>query len=126
MGLIALDPKEIRRFVLKSEKELPTPQQTVFLISPMLFGFRSEVDDALGIGIGEVKNLSSQIVAILKRCLVGWENFNTADGTPVLFVKNSSGGASDESLNRLRPEWRNEIGMEIYLWSELKSADIKN
>ena len=124
---IALDPTRSVRYILASDRAVPSALQTVFLLQPMTVQQEADLknkisvrnaDGSMAIRTGDLE------LETLRGGLVGCENFIGFDGKPVTFTL-SGGRVSDAFLNLIRKEWRAEIASAIYDLNDVSDAEKK-
>lgn len=127
--VIAADPRIPFDYILGIDRKKPRQEQTVFKLKILSPTEEAEIQDS---GISMVKeqefkfNLGKKKIQILKAGLVGWNNFKDRDGKDVLFNTDKNGEPTDESLSRLRPEWRTELANAITEQNTMSEEEIKN
>lgn len=121
---IALTLKQ-KEYVLETDRELPAEEQTKFFIKPLSARQNAQIQDGMRFNKTEngatIENIGTHTLEILKYGLVGWENFNDADGNPIKFTKNM-----DENIDKLCVEYRYELSGAIMELSNLGPAKEKN
>lgn len=117
---IAVSTKEEFEYVLESERdEAGNPKEgaTVFVCRPLTTVEYNQVFVASGnviFGSGELA---------VRRGLLSWRNFKDAAGNDVRLAR-SGGRISDDSINRLSPDWLAELGAEILKRSRAGAEDL--
>lgn len=130
-----------REFVLECDKELPANEQTTFLIVPLSSKAQVEISDLLSKSEGMFTeiviekdgekrthrspipaNYHERVHATLGKCLIGWVNYKDAEGNQLDFNALSP----DERVNRLYPDWREELFAFIESLNYPSEAALKN
>ena len=110
-----------REYILKAERELPTSEQTVFMIRPLTAHETAQIDDIARMNDkGELVSLNAMILERVVRGLVGWRNLKHAEGAELPFSKDQT-----ENLNRIIP-YIPELSTAIDALTELKADEVKN
>lgn len=130
-----------REFILSCDKELPLDQQTIFLIRPLSSKEQIAISDLVSKADGMTAeiviekdgekrthrspvpaNFSERSDDTVMRCLVGWKNYKDEDGKELDFK------AMEPSvwINRLFPEWREEIATFADSLNYPSEAELKN
>jgi len=126
---IAIDPNRVTEYVLECDRALPREKQTIFKVRPPTLAASTEAAATLRSVTrpdGTTTDADGHAFALvmLRRCLVGWENYRTAEGEEVAFEADSGGRPSDKTLARIHPSYRGEIAIAISkLGSEKLSED---
>lgn len=136
---IARSKKEVIRYVLRDDRELPKEQQTVFLLRPLSNVQVASIDAMVDIDLSGTHArvpAGQQRLVALKAGLAGWEGYLDEQGTPVAFavqrgVRSIHGiecqdPPSDATLAWLAAEHWTELADAIRDASRLKAADIPN
>lgn len=117
-------------YVLEDERDLPVEEQTVWLLRPLTYREREEIERGSMVEFsGEHSVLlrgERHVYArkILDRGLEGWRNFRDADGKDVLFMKVNK-ALSEETLDAIKP-YAIELSNAVTESSELRRAAAKN
>lgn len=121
---IAVDPNRTFDYVLTEDRSLPAEQQTVFKLKVLSARELARLEDSVSVmdknGNWQVK-VGTKVLEILSCGLKGWANFKHQNGNLVIFS-----GASEDSFDRLRPEWRRELADAITEQANLSEDEIKN
>lgn len=125
---IALDPKSTWDYVLECDRGEERP--TVFELKALSVRDEARLED----GHASVDRVANAIrvstgttnLEALRAGLVGVRDFFDADGRPVLFDTDKQGRVSDSFLERLHPDWRQELARAIADRVRLTEADRKN
>lgn len=118
---IAVDEKIPFRYILKSDREKPEPERTIFHIKPAT---RRDMRDILSRGRsqdGGVKFNEVEILDFLERYIVGWENFKNSNGELISFDSKKENNLDYLSLHDLRELF--EAAMEL---NQLGETNEKN
>jgi hypothetical protein len=121
----AIDPRKPHEFVVKSERDLPKDQQTVFLVKYLTahqqFELRDEMYQVKGIGKARNEKFLTGTMErkTLKLGLVGWKNFTDDSGSQLEFKSNDL----DNMLDYVPPTARAEIASHIRGDSELDEGE---
>lgn len=119
---IALDPKETYDYVLEAERKLGDEEQTVFQLRGLTIAEEAALNNTLvasDMGGDEMKwKTGDYQLKTLKLGLVGWRNFNDAEGVDVPF----------EAVERLRlskqkRSQREDTGVTLACLDRLSSVD---
>lgn len=123
---IAIDPDRAHRYILPEERNQSCP--TVFLLRPLC-----GPDARLAINLEAGGNHSEAIYDIVSICLMGWENFATADGVLVPFESEERvvrgkkrTVAKDSSMQRLDAHVIGELFVAAITYSRLTKTEAKN
>lgn len=127
------------RYVLKFEREIPAGDQTVFLIRPLKWKERADVQDGIIVteinmtgpknqaGKGMMRHLSgTQARIAVEKGLVGIENLRDDKGELVKYSEDSPTNAKEAVLNAMPPDWTKELAEAILKMSGLLKEDEKN
>ena len=115
-------------YVLEEEKKSDPKDQTIFLLRPLKWKELSEIQDRTGYltQSGEFRALAGTITTqTVIAGLVGWSNFNDAQGQPVEFKKNG-GVCHMDNLDLLAPDHLNELCNAISERGFLTRQEVKN
>lgn len=83
---IAINPRDLIRYVLVADRDLPLEQQTTFLLRPLTNVQRKLVEDGslvMDKGGSVLPRVGSVKLDILRAGLAGWENLRDAEGSEV-------------------------------------------
>jgi len=114
MGIVAVDPKGKIEYIPESEKGEDNP--TKFFYTPMTE--REKADMAMSVSLGDGQIPKTIMSALVFQHVVGWENFNDAEGNAVKF--------SRDNISRLPWEIMMEIGAKIFETSGFLETERKN
>ena len=122
MALKAMLPGHTRMYVLKEERKTA---ETIADYEPTKFELRvlsaHEQSVLKNYEMGEIEaitgkmsfRMGSAILFAVRQCLTGWQNFKDENDNDIPFkgrtVTDKLRGASDEDIDRLRPEWKEEL-----------------
>lgn len=132
---IAIDPSKPWSYVLQCDRALPEDQRTIWSLRPLTVSQYAKLQDSIAAvdrEAGTVRVTSgTQAVEALRLGLAGVERFFGWDGKPVLFASKFSKTLSmeivtDDFLNRLHPDWRDELARAITEHNQLSEDDRKN
>ena len=121
---IAKTPNEVWPYILKAERNKPKKERTVFKLKFLNSAERATIDDTRyqsGAGTASIET------AI--RGLVGWENFNDGNGSPVVFKKQLVSGEEvccQENLDYLDRDNFIELVAAISNNNRLTEDEVKN
>jgi len=120
--IFALKTDQVQRFEPKDQKDIPVEERTAFLCRFLDVKLSADISDEVYTAKGfgnkreELLRAGTQELKILRRGLVGWENFTYEDGTAVEWEEVPSGlsmqkmaAAMDKNLNKIPPEIRAEV-----------------
>jgi hypothetical protein len=137
--VMALDIDAVELFVLKSEREKPKEEQTIFelgVIDVVTFADLSSIDVAYNEQTKDNKltvNILGRELEYVKHGLKGWKNFKDKDGKEVtpLFSTVSKGGRltkvlREESLRLIPGKVIGELAKAIREICELSEDETKN
>lgn len=115
---IAIDPNRITDYVLECDRALPRDQQSAFEIKPPTLATSNEAAAKLRAetrpdGTSTEPDGNGFALVLLRRCLVGWKNFKTPDGSDAPFETDRVGCPTDATLARLHASWRGELALAI-------------
>jgi len=127
MGKIfGLKSDQVHDFILKGQEKDPKEDQVSWKVKYLSVAIAAEISDSIysAKGFGkkreELLKAGTQQLEILRRGLVGWENFKYEDETLVEWEDPPRGGtvtkfyeAMDKNLNKVPPEIRDEIADHI-------------
>ncbi|MBL8752271.1 MAG: hypothetical protein JNK15_03135 [Planctomycetes bacterium] len=129
--VIARSTRETFRFQLEAERNLPEGERTTFLLAHLPTRIMIELLDLASRG-----ESGKWIMVALKVGLVGWENFNDADGRPEPFVFDRrpcklhgidiEKPVSDDSLNALPAAVAAQIAKAVIEGNQITATDAKN
>lgn len=98
---VALNPKKFQTYVLLADRKLPKEQQTRFTHTCLTKNEEIEFTAATAEEAKPGENVR-RLIAIVRRGLKGWENFNDASGGAVPFDLDPSGEPNTETLDQIR------------------------
>ena len=126
-------------YTLKIEREEPEAQRTIWLIRPLSWRERAEVQDGMLVteinmlgpkdkaATGTMRHLSgTQSRVAVEKGLVKIENLRDSKGELVKFDKDSAPEHKGRVYDMIPPEWSKEIGEEILRISGLLKEEEKN
>lgn len=120
---LSTDKKE---YILDSDKDLDTKEQTTFFIKPLSARQFAAVQDKMKISSDtknfSIDNIGTYTLDILKMGLVNWKNFLDADGKEIKWHNKDM----EDNLDRLYSDARFELSTAIMDLSNLKEKEIKN
>lgn len=118
--VIALDPNETFDYVLEEDRESPESERVVFQLRRTLTP--TERRDLLNLmpgtlsGSGEQTRIEFSLganevytIGAAQRLIRGWRNLTDHNGKPVPCERDNRGLVRERSLDRLRPEWIEEL-----------------
>lgn len=132
---IAIDPSKPWRYVLQCDLPCDADSRTVWLLRPLTVGQYAKLQDSIAAvdrESGTVRVTSgTQVIEALRLGLAGVERFNDAAGKEVPFTTkfnktHSLDIVTDDFLNRLHPDWRDELARAITEHNTLSEDDRKN
>jgi len=121
------------RYVVEDDRESPEHEQTKFLMRPLTFGERLEIENLRSASssynpangmMSHTRSPRMADIEILHRALLGWENFHDDKGLPIGFEK-PNGRIAEASLARIDP-WITELAEEAWERSTLGKDAKKN
>lgn len=77
-----INPKKLREYVLKEDRELPEDRRPVFLLRPLTMFDRIEMSETYE---NDEKRLPRKMAHMVQLVLSGWRNFKDSDGEPLEF-----------------------------------------
>lgn len=121
----AINPNKEHTYVVKSERNLPDNQKTVFKVRYLTMAEQAEIRDSLYNvrGVGKARSERFQTgtadLETLKKGLKGWENFTDEEGKPLTF----NASLITEMLNLIPPDARSELAAHIRGESEVSEGE---
>jgi hypothetical protein len=114
-----------KEYILEVDRDLPVEQQTKFFIKPLSARQNAALQDGMKFSKKEdgatIENIGTHTLEILKAGLVGWDNFNDAEGNPIKFTKDA-----EVNIDKLCVEYRYELSGAIMELSNLGPVKEKN
>jgi len=124
--IFALRPGQVQDYILKDQEKDPPESQTIFKIKYLNVSESAQVSDMIysAKGFGkkreELLRTGTQQLHVLRKGLIGWENFKYEDGTVCEWEDVPTGVSigkfntiMDRNLDKLPPEVRDELADEI-------------
>ena len=127
------------KYVLKSDREAPEAERSIFHIRPLRWKERSEVQDGVlvteinmsgpknQVGKGIMRHLSGTTSrTAIEKGLVKIENLRDAEGNLVKYEEDSTATHKEKVLDSIPPDWTKELSDEILKMSGLSKEEEKN
>jgi hypothetical protein len=130
--LFAVSANQVFEYVCERERDVENP--TVFVLRSLtareLGGIEDKVTQLNQGKDGENVTVSiftgTQSLMALRAGLRGWKNFMVDADTPAQFQTNKAGVPTDETLDLIPAEVRQELANEILAKTRIKEDDAKN
>lgn len=124
--MIITRPRKGREYVLESERDLPTEEQTVFLLDDLKERDRVKVMDSFAVGQSEdgttIRGTGTRTYLVLKGGLRGWRNLTDDTGLDVPCGLEGN-VITDASLEMLPWSVKDELVGEIMRSNVLDASD---
>lgn len=126
---IALDPKSTFPYILKSDRDLPEGERTVFDLRGLTVAEEASVSDSMILAHSGSDELAFRAgthqLTVLRFGLRGWARFLDSSGAEVAFEQNKAHPRhiSDTCLDRLSPKDRQELMSAIMERGEIGAEE---
>ena len=114
-------------YVCESERELPTEEQTVFLLRPMNAFEKQRLDAEIITSDDDKANAKRQLEKspqVLLMCLIGWRNFG--DGGNWERREGITHGTMEQNVSKIPEAVRYELATEVYCRSSMSEDERQN
>jgi hypothetical protein len=102
-----------REYVLERERALAPQEQTKWIYKPLSSVDRFQLNELFPAELRAVQTMSFSI-EVLRRALVGWENFKLGGREVAFRVSQSTGRPTDETLGCVEPADLGELSVAAF------------